>query len=145
MTDLSGSLIDVGADSLMGRHPRLVFKPSEPFVTLDGFLVATAERFVTPDDTTGSWVTALIPNEGGRPHFYYSMSIEWLDPTMGMSRKDFPQWRLYMPNRDCNITELLGLPANPLQAWVDSSTPPNSPVAGAGWMDENGLYYEYEG
>lgn len=143
MPTLSGNLSDFRIVNIASWQPVIKFTPSGPTVTLDSFLLST-EPVVAVLLSDGSWTAALTDSEQMSPVRSYRVSVEWLSPTGVPGAKDFGEWDLFMPAYDCTMRELVGLPSNPMQAWVGPTAPEN-PQVGTGWLNPNtGDYMEWE-
>lgn len=143
MPTLSGNLSDFRIVNLASLSPRIIFTPSGPAVTLDSFLMVT-DPVLAELASDGSWTAALTDSAQMSPIRYYTVAVERLNPGGDYIRKDFGQWQLYMPSRDCTMRELIGISATSLQAWIGTE-PPDDPAFGTGWLNpDTGDYMEWE-
>lgn len=96
-----------------------------------------------------SWnVQATI---GLTPHVWYTVSARWLDSAGNFVGRDFPGWRVEVPNGGGNLSDLItvtGLPNG--QIWYGPE-PPEQHSTYTGWIDNSipvpatGMpYYEWE-
>lgn len=131
MPTVTGTLSDFGLAALAPYSPELVFTPSNPAVNATNILGTRPIR-VTPT-ATGTFTVVLASTDDMRPATWYTISAQWLDPNGGYVGKDFADWQLRVPVAGGALVDLLGIPANPAQAWVDEIAPAN-PTPGLWWL-----------
>jgi hypothetical protein len=145
MATLPGKLNDLRIKSMASRRPILRFIPSGPGIWRTGEILGSAPIEVS--DFTGtfsdSFTVDLAVTDLIQPDCWYDLEIIWLNGEnvpIGFDR--FP-WQIRVHEDTRTVAEAINAPPNPLQAWVDP-IPPALHVPSTGWMDENGLYYEWE-
>ena len=147
MPTITGKLNSFNVQSMGSLRPQIIFTPSSPGAVDPNLLVS--EKPVVVSTFTGTYLdefsVELYSTWWVRPEVHFSVSIRYLFPDGGMSHVDLMPGELRVPPWGGTIAELYSLPANPLQAWVNSDAPPADAVAGTGHMTNDGLYYEYEG
>lgn len=132
MATVTGALSDIGIQPFPELQPRLIFTPSGPGLS-DARLFATKPKIVNVASGSGSFTVDLQPTQGSRPAVYYTITIEWLDPSGNYVSADFLTWKLFVPYEGGELTELIEAPANPMLFWVGED-PPVLPTPGQHWL-----------
>jgi hypothetical protein len=84
--------------------------------------VIVPSRIETVSDQDGCATLRLFPNELGRRSSFYQVTIQAPDGAVAL--------RAVVPNRDCNLWDVLEYETFPPEYWSSKATRPNAPVAG---------------
>lgn len=79
-------------------------------------------RVETVSDSDGRAVLRLFPNELGRRSSFYQITIQGPDAATTL--------RAVIPNRDCNLWDVVEYETFPPEYWSSKATKPSAPVAG---------------
>ena len=134
MAIVNGTLKDFGMGSLGGKSPTIQFIPSGNAYTPGGSLFATAPVISTPD-FGGTFSVDLQPTQTLLPARWYTITITWLDSGGNFTKKDFPEWKLFVPPEGGLIGPLLQSAWNPTLAWWGPAEPAGTPVANTLWLE----------
>ena len=135
MPTITGTLADFGLDNLDAYEPIIVFTPSGPATTPDGFLLAARPITAIPN-SEGYFALSLVSGESTIPATHYKVTIEWLDAPASFIGKDFPEWKLYVPAGGGAIGDIGWAPSNPALAYFGTEPPPGSTFTdGTWWLD----------
>ena len=147
MPTVTGKLNSFNVQSMAGLYPQIVFTPSSAGTHGPQYVVS--EMPIVVSTFTGAYLDEftvdLFSTSWIRPFMHFTVSIRYLFPDGGLSHVDYLPGELRVPPEGGTLANLYTLPANPLQAWVDSDIPPEGAVVGTGHMTSDGRYYEYEG
>jgi len=131
------TLASFGRVNLGSRMPQVIFTPSGPTATLDGFLLSAAPITATLDPTTGLGVVELEPYANMIDPQHYTVRIVLLDPNSPSTFIDFPDWKIIVPNGGGPLAGMVNAITETNPAWVGGpvSAPadfrwPDSPLAG---------------
>lgn len=128
MSRLTGKTVDFNFQAMWPEGLVIVFTPSGNATTTDGNFLATRPIRVTPD-TDGNWWVDLVDIDHMHQNVWYTVTLEWLNPDAGYTDKDFPQWRIYVPDGDQNFTDLVTATAsNPLMVFWQPTAPDPWPL-----------------
>jgi hypothetical protein len=134
MTNVTGKLLDAGLASINGLNPVLIFQLNKPAVTDSGSFLVTDPIEVTPaGDGT---FTANLANTDTilTEDAYYTLSARWQAPDIGLTRADFPDWKLYVPTGGGNFADLMKQPTNRSMVIKAPANPGNNFGPGALWL-----------
>lgn len=134
MAKVTGALSDFGLQPFPELQPRIIFTPSGPGVA-GARLFATKPIIVKPAGS-GSFTVELAPTANIRPVVWYTVTIEWLDPSGNYISSDALSWELFVPSAGGELSDLITTPANPSLVWVGPTPPPN-PQPGYKWLNSN--------
>lgn len=134
MATVTGALSDFGIKPFPELQPRLIFTPSGPSMS-NSRLFATKPVIVAPFGS-GSFSVDLQPTMNLRPVVWYTITIEWLDPSGNYISSDELTWKLFVPFGGGELSDLIETPANPSLIWVGPTPPPN-PQPGHRWLNSD--------
>ena len=109
MATVTGTLLDVGLESVQDRSPELVWTPSSATTTIDGNLI-TAVPITTIPAADGAWLVELVSTEITTPPITYSLRIRLLDPASGFTWVDFPDWVITVPVEGGALPDFTNVP-----------------------------------
>lgn len=137
MALITFKLNDFGVASMANLSPRVYFEPDGPAVVATNptdYLLASKRVRATlaPDGVTFS--VNLFPSSWARPVTTFRMVVEWLDAAGNFISRDSPQWRIFIPEADSSLADLIDVPPTAFMAWI-GPTPPEAPVVGAWWLN----------
>lgn len=116
MAIITGTLTDVGLDSIAGVLTRLEFEASEPFLEGSAIRVGSSAAVLTGE----SWTADLAPTMAG---VFYRIRAHWTDEHGRKWIQELDNVRLNVPAGGGSIGELPGVPLAPEYVWVGESPP----------------------
>lgn len=144
MPTISGNLKDFGLGAMAQFHPEIVFTPSGP-ATRPTTLLVTQPIVAIPSAGSGWFSVELVSTANIRPARWYEVAVQWLNSSGGYVRKDYLDWKLFVPPAGGDIGELLAVPTNPVNVYVNETSPLN-PAAGTWWLKPStGDLFEWTG
>jgi hypothetical protein len=116
MATVTGTLLDVGLESVQDRSPELVWTPSSTTTTIDGNLI-TALPITTIPAADGSWSVELVSTEVTAPPITYRLRINLRDPASGFTWVDFPDWAINVPVEGGALPDFTDVPVGGGIVW----------------------------
>lgn len=133
LATVTGALSDIGVAAFPTLSPRLIFTLSGP-ATEGTRVFATKPKVVPVNAGSGIFTVDLQTTTNLRPAAWYTITIEWLDPSGNYVAADFLEWKLFVPSGGGNLADLLETPVNPMLFWAGPTPPPN-PQPGQYWLN----------
>jgi len=134
MTNVSGKLLDAGLTSINGLNPVLTFQLNKPATTDSGSFLVTDPIDVTPASDGSFTVNLSNTDTILTEDVYYTLSARWQAPDIGLTRADFPDWKLYVPSAGGNLADLMKQPVNRSMVITSPTNPGNNFGPGALWL-----------
>lgn len=139
MAVVNGTLIDIGFQAMWPIGGRLKFTLSDPAVTIGNQIISAKPRYCIPA-ANGDWTMPLMANDQMTEPRYYRLQIEALDADFygddaGLAWREFPEWRIYVPEGIHDFSSLVLTGGNPQLVWVEPDPPSATPAPNALWLD----------
>ena len=118
MAIVTGTLKDVGLESLYGHAAELHWIPSAATTMLDGTLISGMPK-ITPIAADDSWYQELVSSELCSPTIRYGLRVKILSliPDLPPVWVDFPDWALWVPVEGGTLSSIADTPTAGTVVW----------------------------